>query len=100
MPILNFPKDMEKYPEEIKSKITLSENGISGRKKMNQLLIPRFHGDYEIPPIEFCYFDVTRNKYKILNHPGFKIKVSKGTNQSLSNSSAPNSNTINEQEEV
>ena len=100
MPILNFPKDMEKYPEEIKSKITLSENGISGRKKMNQLLIPRFHGDYEIPPIEFCYFDVTRNKYKILNHPGFKIKVSKGTNKSLSNSSAPNSNTINEQEEV
>jgi hypothetical protein len=100
MPTLNFPKDMEKYPEEIKSKISLSENGISGRKKMNQLLIPRFHGDYEIPTIEFCYFDVTRNKYKILKHPGFKIKVSKGTNQSLSSSSAANSNTINKQEDV
>ena len=64
------------------------------------MLIPRFHGDYEIPPIEFSYFDVTKNKYKILNHPGFNIKVSKGTNQSLSKSSVPNSNTINEQEDV
>ena len=64
-PTLTFPKDMEKYPEEIKSKIKLSENGVSGRKKLTQLLIPRFHGDYEIQPIEFSYFDVTKEKYQV-----------------------------------
>ena len=36
-PILKFPKDMEKYPEEIKSKIQLSENGIS-EEKINSII--------------------------------------------------------------
>ena len=76
-PKINFPKDLEKYPEEIKSKIQSSENGISGRKKLHQLLIPRFHGDYEIPKFEFCYFDVNSKKYKTLSHPSLKIKVNK-----------------------
>ena len=56
LPKINFPKDLEKYPEELKSKIKLSENGISGRKILKQLLIPRFHGNYEIPPIELLLF--------------------------------------------
>ena len=68
-PILKFPKDMEKYPEEINSKIQLSENGISGRKKLTQLLIPRFHGDYDIEPIEFSYFDVIKRKICNLKKP-------------------------------
>ena len=86
LPKINFPKDLEKYPEGIKSKIKLSENGISGKKILKQLLIPRFHGNYEIPPIEFCYFDVNKKKYQTLSHPGFKIKVNKGANQNLNNS--------------
>ena len=67
-PNIDFPKDLEKYPEEIKSRIKLSENGVSGRKTLNQLLIPRFHGDYEIPSFDFCYFDVRSKKYITLSH--------------------------------
>ena len=81
-PNIDFPKDLEKYPEEIKSKIQLTENGVSGRKKLNQLLIPRFHGDYEIPSFDFCYFDVRSKKYITLNHPRTVIKVTKSENSS------------------
>ncbi|MEJ6754879.1 MAG: BatD family protein [Flavobacteriales bacterium] len=81
-PNIDFPKDLEKYPEEIKSKIQLTENGVSGRKKLNQLLIPRFHGDYEIPSFDFCYFDVRSKKYITLNHPRTLIKVTKSENSS------------------
>ena len=87
-PKINFPKDLEKYPEEIKSKIQTSDNGISGRKKLHQLLIPRFHGDYEIPKFEFCYFDVNSKKYKTLSHPSLKIKVNKGNSTGDSNLSS------------
>ena len=100
LPKINFPKDLEKYPEEVKSKIKLSENGISGRKVLKQLLIPRFHGNYEIPPINFCYFDVNKKKYQTLSHPGFNVKVNKASNQNINNTSTNISIISKEQEEV
>lgn len=93
-PKIDFPKDLEKYPEEIKSRIQLSENGVSGRKTLNQLLIPRFHGNYEIPSFDFCYFDVRSKKYITLSHPQTIIKVNKSKNSSPSNFEANNSGKI------
>ena len=84
-PNIDFPKDLEKYPEEIKSRIQLSENGISGRKTLNQLLIPRFHGDYQIPSFDFCYLDVRSKKYITLSHPLTTVKVNKSKSSSPSN---------------
>ena len=84
-PNIDFPKDLEKYPEEIKSRIQLSESGVSGRKTLNQLLIPRFHGDYKIPSFDFCYFDVRSKKYITLSHPLTIIKVNKSKSSSSSN---------------
>ena len=101
-PNIDFPNDLEKYPEEIKSRIQLSENGVSGRKTLNQLLIPRFHGDYEIPSFDFCYFDVRSKKYITLSHPLSIIKVNKSKNSSPSNFEANSSGKIKpvDQEDV
>ena len=101
-PNIDFPKDLEKYPEEIKSRIQLSENGVSGRKTLNQLLIPRFHGDYEIPSFDFCYFDVRSKKYITLSHPLTTIKVNKSKSSSPSNFEANSSGKIKavDQEDV
>ena len=101
-PNIDFPKDLEKYPEEIKSRIQLSENGVSGRKTLNQLLIPRFHGDYEIPSFDFCYFDVRSKKYITLSHPLTTIKVNKSKSSSTSNFEANSSGKIKpvDQEDV
>ena len=101
-PNIDFPKDLEKYPEEIKSKIQISENGVSGRKTLNQLLIPRFHGDYEIPSFDFCYFNVRNKKYITLSHPLTTIKVNKSKSSSPSNFEANSSGKIKaiDQEDV
>ena len=72
----------------------------SGRKILKQLLIPRFHGSYEIPPINFCYFDVNKKKYQTLSHPGFNVKVNKAISQNLNNSNTNISIIPNNQEEV
>ena len=73
---------------------------ISGRKKLTQLLIPRFHGDYDIEPIEFSYFDVIKKKYVILKKPGFKIKVNKVNNQVSDNSNFNPTISKEQQEDV
>ena len=77
LPNLDLPQDLEKYPEEIKSNITVNVNGISGKKKLHQLVIPRFHGSYDIPSVSFTYFDLNKKKYKTLYHPNTTIQVAK-----------------------
>ena len=77
LPNLNLPQDLEKYPEEIKSNIKVNINGISGKKKLHQLVIPRFHGSYDIPSVSFTYFDLNKKKYKTLYHPITTIQVAK-----------------------
>ena len=85
MPKLSLPQDLEKYPEETKSNIKVSENGIYGKKKLHQLVIPRFHGEYKIPTISFSYFDLNSGKYKTLKHPETIITVEKTDKSSASN---------------
>ena len=96
-PKIDYPQDLEKYPEEIKSKINIKTSGISGKKQMTQLLIPRFHGEYEIPKIEFSYFDVNSKQYITLQEPKTKINVFKNNNSSVSFST--NSNSYNKKEQ-
>ena len=65
-------------------------------------MIPRFHGNYEIPSFDFCYFDVRSKKYITLSHPQTIIKVNKSKNSSPSNFEANNSGKIKavDQEDV
>ena len=85
MPKLSLPQDLEKYPEETKSNIKVNEKGIYGKKKLHQLVIPRFHGEYKIPSISFSYFDLNSGKYKTLIHPETIITVEKTDKSSASN---------------
>lgn len=85
LPKLSFPQDLERYPEETKSNIKVSESGIYGNKNLHQLIIPRFHGEYEIPPISFSYFDLNSGKYKTLSHPKTMITVEKTDKSSTIN---------------
>ena len=100
LPKINYPQDLEKYPEEIKSKINIKTSGISGKKQMSQLLIPRFHGEYEIPKIEFSYFDINSKQYITLTEPKSIIQVGKNNKNSVSITSNPNNYTKNEQQTV
>ena len=44
----------------------------------DMLVVPRHQGKYEIPPVEFTYFDTSTNGYKTVKRKGFTLNVAKG----------------------
>ncbi len=80
---LALPKDFEAYDPEIIDKTKLNANGISGSITFNYLVIPRHHGTFEFPALEFSYFDFPSKKYVTLSHPAQIITVSKGDGNAI-----------------
>ncbi|MES2425937.1 MAG: BatD family protein [Bacteroidota bacterium] len=76
-----FPADFEKYDPKITDTVTVNENGVSGSRIYNYLLIPRHKGDFKIDPIQFSYFNPTTGSYTSLTTKSFDIKVEKGINE-------------------
>lgn len=77
-----FPADFEIYEPKISSDIKTGPNGVSGSKKAEYLIIPRYMGNYKIEPIDFVYFDPRKKEYVSLKSQGFEIKVEKGSGDS------------------
>lgn len=73
-----FPPDFEVYDPKIKNNFTASENGISGNKIFEYLIIPRHAGDFTIPPVQFSVFDAQSGSYKTLSSQEFKLHIEKG----------------------
>ncbi len=78
----NFPADFEKYDPKITDTVTENENGVSGSRFYNYLLIPRHQGEFMIDPLNFSYFSPATGRYVTLTAKGFHVKVDKGTNES------------------
>lgn len=83
-PEVKFPNDFEIYDPKVESNINVGRGGASGSKKIEYLAIPRFAGDFEIPAIEFSYFDVKSKSYKTLTQGPFNVHVEKGANDGTS----------------
>lgn len=77
-----FPADFEKYDPKITDSVDENENGVSGTRVYNYLLIPRHQGDFDIEPLKFSYFNPATGRYSTLNGKGFHIKVAKGLSES------------------
>lgn len=77
-PEIAFPKDFESYDAKINDNFSLSQNGLSGTKEFEYLVVPRHAGSYTIPAAEFVYFDVDSKSYKTLTTEPYTIKVNKG----------------------
>jgi tetratricopeptide (TPR) repeat protein len=78
-PIINIPKDFDKYEPKITDKTKLTSNGIEGSMIYDILVVPRHQGKYEIPPVEFTYFDTSENAYKTIKSEAFTLDVAKGS---------------------
>ena len=77
-PVVNFPKDFDKYEPKVTDKTKLTSSGIEGSMIYDMLVVPRHQGKYEIPPVEFTYFDTTTNSYQTVKSEGFSLDVAKG----------------------
>ena len=83
-PVVNFPQNFDKYDAKLNDKTKLTPNGLEGSVTYEFLAVPRHQGTYDIPPIEFTYYDTKENAYKTIKTQPFKLNVAKG-NGSRSN---------------
>ena len=81
-PEVAFPQDFEIYDPKVDNKFNLTRNGLSGNKVIEYLAIPRHAGTYNIPPIEFSYFDLKSQSYKTLKTDAYTLNVAKGEGNS------------------
>lgn len=85
--VINFPADFEVYDPKISTKTRKNKDGISGYKTFEYTIIPRSSGIYEIPSVNFTYFDPIKKQYKTLSSDSYEIIVDKSTqsnNQNIS----------------
>lgn len=87
-PKVNFPKDFEAYDPKVTDNTRLERNGVSGNKVFEYIAVPRYKGDYEIPAVEFCYFDPQSKSYKTIKTQPYKIKVAQGNSRPASDAAA------------
>ena len=80
-PKVSFTKDFQQFEPKVSETITRKNNRISGTKKYEYVLIPRFPGLQTIKPIHFSYFDPGKKQYIRLQTKRFNIKVGKGEEQ-------------------
>jgi hypothetical protein len=77
----SFPADFEVYDPKTSYEFKASESGINGSTRFEQVVIPRFAGNFTIPSQEFVYFEPSSQSYKTLSTQQFEIHVEKGSDE-------------------
>ncbi len=78
-PVVDFPKDFDTYDAKVTDKTKLTTNGVEGNMIYDFLAVPRHPGTYEIPPVEFVYYDTGDDTYKTVKTQAFTLNVAKGS---------------------
>lgn len=91
-PDIQFPKVFEVYDPQINDHINRSQNGISGSRTFEWILIPRSQGDYEIPAFDFAYFDPASGRYVTKHVDAIPVHINKGDPNSMKNVTTNKSN--------
>ena len=74
-PKLSMPASFEAYDVKSEEKIQNKASGSTGYRTFEYPFIARAEGDYEIAPVEFTYFDLSKKEYVTLATPTMNIKV-------------------------
>jgi len=77
-PKVDFPADFEAYDPKEADNFNVTASGMSGTKTFEYLFIPRYAGDFSIPPVTFASFNPSTGQYAVQSSPEYKIHVEKG----------------------
>ena len=78
-PQVTFPSDIDAHDPGVFDNVQKDvKGGISGSRKFDYILIPREAGDFDIPQVQFIYFDPVKKQYVTLSSNPYTLKVSKG----------------------
>lgn len=77
-PDVKFPSDFESYEAKTNENTKVSANGLTGNVTFDYTFIPRNTGEYDIPPIDFGYFDLESKSYKTITTQPIHLNVTQG----------------------
>jgi hypothetical protein len=77
-PRVDFPIGFEVFDAKLRESIRNTDEGATGSKTFEILMIPRHAGTYRIPPLNFSYFDPVSASYKSLKTEEISLQVEKG----------------------
>lgn len=77
-PVVDFPKDFDRYDPKVSDKTKLTANGIEGNMIYDYLVVPRNRGDYTIPAVSLTYYDTYTYSYKTIKTQPLQVKIEKG----------------------
>mgnify|MGYP002859345208 CR=1 FL=1 len=75
-PKVDFPPDFEVY--DLKTTDKTSASGTSGSRTFEYPFIPRSHGEFTIPSINYGYYDIAHGKYATTATGDITVSVEKG----------------------
>lgn len=99
-PEIKLPTNFEDYDPTINNDVKVAGNGLTGTRTIEYLIIPRYEGDYTIPPIEFSYFDLNSKSYKTLQSPEYNLKIEKGEQGTGTASSYVNQQNVKVEQDI
>lgn len=77
-PTVNFPKGFDVYEPRVVDNINKGDNGLSGSRTFEWVVTPQTQGEYEIPALDYVYFDPASGSYVTAHGNAVKVKVAKG----------------------
>ena len=77
-PEVQWPKDFERYDPKSEDQTKIGASGSSGSMVFDYIAVPRHQGKFELPSVEFCYFDPDAREYKTVSSEAYTIEVEKG----------------------
>jgi hypothetical protein len=77
-PEVKYPNDFDIFDPKVTQDIKTTASGVQGVKTIEYTAIPRFGGEFDIPPVTLAYFDLKTGSYKTLKSEGFHFSVEKG----------------------
>ena len=83
-PEISFPKEFETYDPKVTDNFSLTNNGLSGSREFEYLVVPRHAGKYTIPATGFVFFDPATKSYQTVSTEPFTLDVEKGSGGSSS----------------
>lgn len=87
-PAVNFPKVFEVYDPQVVDHINRTSGGVSGSRTFEWVLIPRSQGNYEIPALDFVFFDPGTGHYVTKHVGAIPVRVHKGDPNAMKNVSS------------
>jgi hypothetical protein len=78
-PKIDLPQDFESYEPKTSDHVIASDNGLNGSITFEYLFIPRFAGNFTIPPIDFVFFNPSSRQFETRSTNAFNIQVEKSS---------------------